>query len=239
MLSVRDCTNESMRRPPFLSVRICFNPDGRLNINGTGSLLQDNLMSQKRKLILGQGVDIFYQRRSTLEFLLGTPLIFKCGKVYWMSRIRWKNYTRRYSLTEWESHKIDTSTRLRTITFCGEISVSLIPPKEGKDFDIDKQSDITCIDYDKLSSPLIPDEDYREYWTLSPFPQDKGARRPFYHTSKHGTSGWCLCNKPPKKKYGHAISCWKCLNMEHRKLVRKSSPEELQERYMKIISAND
>ena len=124
-------------------------------------------------------------------------------------------------------------TRLK---FSYNIQINLIPPKEGPDFDIDQETDETCQNYKKLVCPLLPEEDYREYWVTSPFPNDNGAQRPFYHTAKMRSHGWCLCKNPPLQKPGRAISCRRCLNMELRRFVRKCTPEQFVEQYLKNIS---
>lgn len=185
----------------------------------------------------GIGLDVFIMRQSRLLVLLGFPLIYPNGTSYWGSRKKWKLKYKRQSLISWSENKfLDTISKKTKISFSCNIQINLIPPKEGLYFDIDQETNETCSNYAKLICPLISEEDYREYWVTSPFANDNGRLRPFYHTVKTRSHGWCLCKNPPLQKPGRAISCRKCLNMELRGFVRKCTPEQFMEQYLKNIS---
>jgi len=189
------------------------------------------------EFIEGIGHDTFIQRQTRLLILLGFPVIYPNGTAYWQSRRKWKVVNRRHSLTNWSTQvATDTNEKTTRLTFSKEIYIRLIAPKEGPDFDLDKETPETYANYKQLTCPLLSEEDYREYWVTSPFPKDNGALRPFYHTAKMRSHGWCLCKNPPLQKPGRAISCRKCLNMELRQFVRKCTPEQFKEQYLKNIS---
>lgn len=189
------------------------------------------------EFIEGIGQDTFIRRQTHLLTQLGIPIIYPNSTAHWQSRRKWKAVNRRHSLTNWSEKKtLDTVKKTSNLTFSQEIQINLIAPKEGPDFDIDQETHETYTDYNKLTCPLLSEEDYREYWATSPFPQDKGGLRPFYHTAKTQSQGWCLCKTPPLRQQGRAISCRKCLNMELRRFVRKCTPEQFKEQYLKNIS---
>ena len=240
------------------SVRVKFEKTGELTLCSptNDSIAKDvtlfcchpstSLESLKRSLIFrhecGINHEQFFQRSTSLTYLLGAPVIFPNSTAYFQSRRLWKKMNRRVSLTNWDStfSSVDDTPEKRRLSFAPLIDVTLIPTKEGDDFDIDDETSITCADYELLNTPLMPEENYEEYWTTSPFPQDNGRERPFYHNKKDGgPKGWCLCKRPPTRISGRMISCRKCLNLELRKFVRKCTPEEFQDHHMKKITDDE
>jgi hypothetical protein len=194
-------------------------------------------IEEARDDIIGIGPEEFERIQLLIWVMLGNAVVLKNDTAYWECRDKWKNLMRKKSLSDWrDDGETSSSGKRRRISFNHEIFVKLIAPKEGEDFDIDDSEKEKCKGYKNLSDPLLSEEDYKEYWTTSPFPHDFGSPRPFYDTTKMHSQGWCLCKKPPMQRPGRAISCRKCLNMELRKFARKSTPEEFHEQYLKNIS---
>ena len=192
-------------------------------------------VEEEAEEIVGMDKQEFEDAKMIIWVMLGEPVVLKNDTAYWGCRLRWKKIMRKRSLSEWKGDDGETSSGgagRRRLSFNREIGVKLIAPKEGEDFDID---DVDCGGHNNLSDPLLEEEDYSEYWASSPFPQDDGALRPFYHTTKMRSEGWCRCKTPPMQKPGRAISCRKCLNMELRKFARKSTPEEFHTQYLKNV----
>lgn len=192
-------------------------------------------VEEEAEEIVGMAKQDFEDAKLTIWVMLGEPVVLKNDTAYWGCRLGWKKLMRKRSLSEWKGDDGETSSGgagRRRLSFNREIGVKLIAPKEGEDFDID---DVDCGGHNNLSDPLLEEEDYSEYWASSPFPHDYGALRPFYHTTKMRSEGWCRCKKPPMQKPGRAISCRKCLNMELRKFARKSTPEEFHTQYLKNV----
>lgn len=197
-------------------------------------------IGEARDAIVGMTNQVFEDNKLIIWVMLGEPVVLKNDTAYWGCRSKWKKLMRKSSLSDWDRGDGDTSSggedfcggaeKSRRLSFNHEIDVKLIAPKEGDDFDVDKDE---CKGHKNLADPLLAEEDYEEYWVSSPFPKDDGALRPFYHTTKMSSKGWCLCKKPPMKKPGRPISCRKCLNMELRKFARKSTPEEFHAQYLK------
>ena len=192
-------------------------------------------VEEEAEEIVGMDKQEFEDAKLTIWVMLGEPVVLKNDTAYWGCRLGWKKLMRKRSLSEWKGDDGETSSGgagRRRLSFNREIGVKLIAPKEGEDFDID---DVDCGGHNNLADPLLEEEDYSEYWVSSPFPQDDGALRPFYHTTKMRSEGWCRCKTPPMQKPGRAISCRKCLNMELRKFARKSTPEEFHTQYLKNV----
>jgi hypothetical protein len=192
-------------------------------------------VEEEAEEIVGMDKQDFEDAKLTIWVMLGEPVVLKNDTAYWGCRLGWKKLMRKRSLSEWKGDDGETSSGgagRRRLSFNREIGVKLIAPKEGEDFDID---DVDCGGHNNLADPLLEEEDYSEYWVSSPFPQDDGALRPFYHTTKMRSEGWCRCKTPPMQKPGRAISCRKCLNMELRKFARKSTPEEFHTQYLKNV----
>ena len=192
-------------------------------------------VEEEAEEIVGMDKQDFEDAKLTIWVMLGEPVVLKNDTAYWGCRLGWKKLMRKRSLSEWKGDDGETSSGgagRRRLSFNREIGVKLIAPKEGEDFDID---DVDCGGHNNLADPLLEEEDYSEYWASSPFPQDDGALRPFYHTTKMRSEGWCRCKTPPMQKPGRAISCRKCLNMELRKFARKSTPEEFHTQYLKNV----
>lgn len=219
---------------------IVFDADVPLSVilEATRCHVADPIEEEAEKIV-GMDQEDFEARGLLLWVKLGDPVVLKNDTTYWECRRVWKKLTLKRSLSEWKSDDGETSSGgagRRRISFDREIGVKLIAPKEGEDFDIDDEVDReNCKGHKNLSDPLLDEGDYREYWASSPFPQDCGALRPFYHTTKMRSDGWCRCKKPPMQKPGRAISCRKCLNMELRKFARKSTPEEFHAQYLKNV----
>ena len=192
-------------------------------------------IEETRADIIGIGPEEFERIQLLIWVMLGDAVVLKNDTTYWTCRDKWKQLMRKKSLSEWREDGADgVAEKKRRLSFNREIFVKLIAPKEGEDFDIDDREESKR--HKILSDPLLDEEDYKEYWATSPFPQDNGALRPFYHTTKMNSQGWCMCKKPPQQKPGRAISCRRCLNMELRRFVRKCTPEEFTMQYLRNIS---
>ena len=193
-------------------------------------------IEEARPPIVGMDKQDFEDKLLIIWVMLGDPVVLKNDTAYWGCRAKWKKLMRKSSLSDWKRGDGDTASggggaeKSRRLSFNHDIDVKLIAPKEGDDFDVDKDE---CAGHKNLADPLLAEEDYEEYWVSSPFPKDDGALRPFYHTTKMSSKGWCLCKNPPMQKPGRPISCRKCLNMELRKFARKSTPEEFHKQYLK------
>lgn len=246
---------QTRKTPTIYSVRVKFEMTGELTLCAPTKdpVVKDvklilchesiSIESLKRSLIFqdecGINHDQFLARRESISYQLGRPIIYPNSTAYFQSRCLWKNMHRRGSLTSWGSTfgGVNHAVVKRRLSFASIIDVALIPPKEGVDFDIDDESAKTYTGYELLNTPLMPEEDYVECWAPSPFVSDNGGERPFYHNkNKIGPSGWCLCKKVPNRVHGRKISCQKCLNLELRKFVRKCTPEEFQEHYLKTVT---
>ena len=196
-------------------------------------------VEEEAEEIVGMDKQEFEDAKLTIWVMLGEPVVLKNDTAYWGCRLGWKKLMRKRSLSEWkkgdDGETSSGGAGRRRLSFNREIGVKLIAPKEGEDFDIDELEEDDCGGHKNLADPLLEEEDYSEYWASSPFPQDDGALRPFYHTTKMRSEGWCRCKTPPMQKPGRAISCRKCLNMELRKFARKSTPEEFHTQYLKNV----
>ena len=162
------------------------------------------------EIAIGLSQRLFTMRQIRLMVSLGKSLHYPNGKSQWSCRKTWEKTMRRSSLDTWKKNEItESGEKQRKLTFNTNIDICLIPPKEGEDFDIETVSKENCRDYEKLSTPLYPEEEYVEIWARSPYRYDNGTMRPYYtNVARCNSQGWCVCNHPPARREGQRIS-WK------------------------------